>query len=98
MKLYGSRRLGLDELKDVAAAALDLDFESRHSYYLCGDYWRARVQPSGKVIVLANCLEDDGEHLESRFPEHSALLRVEADLDETPLQGIEGLELLETHD
>ena len=98
MTLYGSRSHGLDEIKDVAAAALGLYFEPRHSSYLCGDYWRARVAPRGKVTVLQNCIEDDGEHLEPDFPEHVVLLRVEADLDETPLQMIDGLELLETRE
>ena len=86
----------MDELKDAVAAALGLDFEPRHSYYLCGDYWLSHENWHEKVRVQENCLEDDGEHFEPDFPEHRVLLYVEADLDETPLQMIDGLELLET--
>jgi hypothetical protein len=88
----------MEELKDLVAAALALQFEERESSYRCGRYWLAHEDWHEKAFIQHNCMEDNDEPFEPDFPDHRVLLYVEAELDEAPLQSIPGLELLHTID
>ena len=98
MNVYGSRNHEKDELKDLVAAAVGIAFDPHEGMFRCGEYWRYEANDDALVVIQDNCIDEHGDLAEAGFPDHGVLLYVEADLDETPLQRMDGLELLETRD
>jgi hypothetical protein len=66
-------------LRDAAAAvgdALGGELAPRDSSYYCGDYFRAN-QSGCTVLVLQDCLEDDGEPLRPELPEGAIFVEIQ---------------------
>jgi hypothetical protein len=96
MKVYGSCVHTMTQLKDLASVAFGLRFEPHESSFRCGAYWLAEHDWIEQVIIQENCVEGDGEPFEPQFPHHGVLLYVATDVDPTPAEQIDGLELLDT--
>jgi hypothetical protein len=86
---YGSRRMlygwttapTLADAGDVIAAALDVDFQLRDSFYYGGDYLLAKPA-NAELRIVPNFIEDDGQHFEPDFPHCPMLLLLRGEVSD----------------
>lgn len=98
--LYGTKTLGIDELRSAVEKALSVNFERHESSYLGGDYFLAGDLRGEHALIQRNHLgdADEQEVAEPEFADHPILLQVNATTrgDDTRelLLGIEGVDFL----
>lgn len=77
--LYGSKSLGLDELRLSVENVFGVKFLERYSDYMGGDYFRFGEFEGEEFIIQLNWIdEDDREFLEPNHSEYPVLLKVDA--------------------
>ena len=97
--LYGWR--GVVDLWTAAGRvtrATGVEFDLHNSYFLGGDYFCGTSAGGAEVMVRPNAEDEEGELIESEFPEHRTLVYVNDCDDDTAsaLARVEGLEHLRT--
>jgi hypothetical protein len=71
---YGWKSATMDEIADVVAQVLSIEFEPRSSLYR-GDYYRWHGENQADIILQENFIEDDdGLPTDSDHPQHVVLL------------------------
>jgi hypothetical protein len=75
--LYGSDRMGIQEVCDALSASLGISFNARESDFKGGRYYIAqKSQGAEKITVERNWEDDEGYLAEPQFPKCSTLVYV----------------------
>jgi hypothetical protein len=87
--LYGTRALGLDELRAAVEQVLGLTFERHESDYLGGDYFLAGDHGDEQVVLLRNHSAEGNEDevREPEFADFAVLLEINATTRGDELRG-----------
>lgn len=76
--VYGSKTMGLEQLRSAIEAVAGVNFERHESSYLGGDYFRAGDPRAEEFVIHANFVDEDGEFAEAEHPEYCSILEINA--------------------
>ena len=76
-KLFGAKLENIDEARTALERLLGVRFAPHESLYFGGDYFR--FEEAGTTLMLrCNFFDDDGDWVESAFPDERLLLNFDA--------------------